>query len=455
MSRLPKLVRLAVEPAIAAVFLVLWVVAEAGRTHPVGFWVALALSALAIGISRVLPAVALGIIVGVPLLQVVGVLSPPESTTWPTYEAAVVVAFVVGLTATARIRWVAIGAIVVQAVLVGVAMVYRGDWLSWIGARGTGVGVTSEPDPSAAALALVLAGAVLGLVAWTAGFALHVNARRRLDQELIAQAEAELAVADVELRSVKERSEIAQEVHDVLAHSLAVVIAVADGSRFLRNARPETEGERTDAALREIADTARSALTDLRGLLEALHDDSRRPQPALSDLSALVARVTAAGMRVSIEHFGDPRPLTPAQELSVYRIVQESLTNALKHGGDHPVAAVSFAWQGEGLAVTVVSDRAGGAGTDPLPAAGVSPGPRTFGIQGMKDRAHLAGGWLTAERDDDGAFIVTAFIPTRVGADAIEGAGADAGASADVSASASAGAGAGADADDTGAERAA
>jgi signal transduction histidine kinase len=428
MSRLPKLVRLAVEPAIAAVFLALWIVAEVGRVHPAGFWVTLALYAVAIGISRALPAVALGIIVGVPLLQLVGVLSPPESTTWPTYEAAVVVAFVVGLTATARIRWAAIGAIVVQAVLVGVVMVYRGDWLSWIGARG--MGGLSNPDPSAAASPLVLAGAVLGLVAWTAGFALHVNARRRADQELIAQAEAELAVADVELRSVKERSEIAQEVHDVLAHSLAVVIAVADGSRFLRAARPETEGERTDAALREIADTARSALTDLRGLLEALHDDSSRPQPKLTDLAALVARVTAAGMRVSIDHFGDPCPLTPAQELSVYRIVQESLTNALKHGGEHPVAAVSFAWQGEGLALTVVSDGAeeavdaggrdaergtAGAGRDTAGA----PGSRTFGIQGMKDRAHLAGGWLTAERDDDGAFIVTAFIPTREsGADA-------------------------------------
>ncbi|MCS5718059.1 histidine kinase [Herbiconiux sp. CPCC 205763] len=443
MSRLPKFVRLTVEPAIAVVFLVLWIVAEVGRAHPAGFWVALALYAVAIGISRALPAVALGIIVGVPLLQVAGVLSPPESTTWPTYEAAVVVAFVVGLTATARIRWAAIGAIVVQAVLVGVAMVYRGDWLSWIGARGTGVGV-SEPDPSAAALSLVLTGAVLGLVAWTAGFALHVNARRRLDQELIAQAEAELAVADVELRGVKERSEIAQEVHDVLAHSLAVVIAVADGSRFLRNARPETSGEHTDAALREIADTARSALTDLRGLLEALHDDSSRPQPALSDLSSLVARVTAAGMRVSIDHFGDPRPLTTAQELSVYRIVQESLTNALKHGGGHPVAAVSFAWQGEGLALTVVSDPGGDAGAVPVPT---DAAPRTFGIQGMKDRAHLAGGWLTADRDDDGAFIVTAFIPTRAVADASVSAAAGAGAGAGV--------GAGADAGDTAAEDAA
>ncbi|SDY52006.1 sensor histidine kinase [Herbiconiux ginsengi] len=415
MSRLPNLVRLAVEPAIAAVYLVLWIVAEVGRQHPFGFWVTLALLTVAIGVSRWLPAVALGIVVGVPMLQLVGVLSPPESTTWPMYEAAVIVAFVVGLTASTRIRWAAIGAIVVQAVLVGVVMVYRGDWLSWIGGSGTNVGGMASPlsDFSDSVLPLVSAGAVLGLVAWTAGFALQVNARRHADQELIAQAEADLAVADVELRSVKERSEIAQEVHDVLAHSLAVVIAVADGSRFLRAARPETEGEQTDAALREIADTARSALTDLRGLLEALHDDSSRPQPALGDLSALVARVTAAGMRISVDHFGDPWPLTPAQELSVYRIVQESLTNALKHGGPHPVAAVSFAWQGEGLALTVVSDGADASGGETAAPGVESAAPRTFGLQGMKDRARLAGGWLTAERDADGAFIVTAFVPAR------------------------------------------
>jgi signal transduction histidine kinase len=419
MSRLARYVRAAVEPSIAAVFLVLWIVAEVGRSHPLGFCVGLALYAVAIAVSRVVPVVSLGIVVGVPLLQLIGVLSPPESTTWPIYEAAVVVAFVVGLTASARIRWIALGAIAVQAVLVGVVMVYVGDWLSWTGFGSSGLTLGPVDSGGVAlqwALQLAVAGGVLGLGAWTAGFALQVNARRRSDQELIAQTEAELAVADAELRSVKERSEIAQEVHDVLAHSLAVVIAVADGSRFLRSAQesgaaslPRSIEQRTDDALREIADTARSALTDLRGLLEALHDDDGgRPQPTLDDLPTLVDRVSATGMRVAVEHFGEPRPLTATQQLSVFRIVQESLTNALKHGGEHPVAVVSFAWQGEGLALTVVSDAAAPTTT--------APDRRTFGIQGMKDRAHLAGGWLTAEREGDGAFIVTAFVPTYAGA---------------------------------------
>ncbi len=408
MRRLPKHLRLALEPAVAVAFLALWIVAEAGREHPAGFWVWLALSAAAIALARLLPAVALALVVVVPVAQLLGVLSPPEATTWPLYGSAAIVAFFVGLGTGGRMRWVAPVAVVTQSLLVGATMVYRGDWQSWLGVARVASGSTYLPNSADTALPLVLIGAVAGLSGWTAGFALQVSARRRADQAQIAQAEVDLAVADAELAGVKERSAIAQEVHDVLAHSLAVVIAMADGSRFLRAAGSTTAEERTDVALSEIADTARTALTDLRGLLEALHDDAgERPQPSLAELPALVERMSSAGMRVALEQVGEARALTPSQELSVYRIVQESLTNALKHGGKHPVAAVSFAWEGEGLALTVVSD--GGA----PPAAGGGTGARrAFGIEGMKQRARLAGGWLTAEPDADG-FIVTAFVPVR------------------------------------------
>ncbi|MDO9395472.1 MAG: hypothetical protein Q7T71_02885, partial [Herbiconiux sp.] len=157
------------------------------------------------------------------------------------------------------------------------------------------------------------------------------------------------------------------------------------------------------------------------GLLEGLQDgpaaDGLRPQPALADLPGLVERVAATGMRVELEHLGAPRPLTAAQELSVYRIVQESLTNALKHAGGQASASVSLSWEGEGLVLSVVSTGSGpaggvvaGAGAGAGGGAGEGAG---FGIRGMKDRAHLAGGWLTAGSEGEGEFVVTAYLPTR------------------------------------------
>ena len=181
---------------------------------------------------------------------------------------------------------------------------------------------------------------------------------------------------------------------------------------------------RTDEALGEIAAAARAALVDLRGLLEGLHDETRRPQPRLVDLAALVDRMSSTGMEVRIEQLGDPRLLTPSQEAAVYRIVQESLTNALKHGGENSCAGVSLAWGDDGLVVGVVSGPPTGGGGITRPEheheprlvrepgtvdAGAQPA-RSFGIAGMRDRARLAGGWLTAAAEGS-EFVVTAFIP--------------------------------------------
>ncbi len=427
MSSLTERLNLFIEPVIGVVFLLLWINAEVGRTHEPGFFVGLGLYAVAIAVCRLLPVVSLAIIGGVPLLQFAGVLSAPESTTWPIYEAALVVGFVVALSATSRIRWAALAVGAVQAVTIGIVLVWVGDWASWTG--GTSLLLLGVPiGATQLTIGLTALGGVLYLLAWGAGAALHAGSRRRAERQALAEAEAALVAADFELRSVRERSELAQEVHDVLAHSLTVVVAVADGSRYLRasdaaaslsepsepgelpeqEAVPEPDAipEQTDEALRRIADTARSALTDLRGLLEGLHDDGTRPQPGLAGIDALVERVSLTGMTVRLERLGEPGSLTPAQELSVYRIVQESLTNALKHGGSRPAASVSLAWSGDGLVLTVTSAACA------VPEAGAATAGRTFGIRGMTDRARLAGGWLTAARDEaEGAFVVTASIP--------------------------------------------
>jgi signal transduction histidine kinase len=411
------------EPAAGSVFLVLWVIAEIGRHANVqdfGFYVMLGLYSLAMAIARVAPRGALGIVVVVPFLQMLGaagitplqrLVAPLDSTSWPIAGAAVFVAFAVGLSAAAPVRIAAAAVGVLQAACVGFAIASGGRWSSWTGYGETVVGQGSI----ALQWALILTGvaAFLYLTALTLGTALQLGTRGVADRGRLERVEADLEVAGVELRIAQERSGIAQEVHDVLAHSLAVVVAVADGSRFLRETRPET----TEEALREIAGTARSALLDLRGLIEELTDDAHRPQPNLADLPALVRGMAATGMRVDLRTTGRPGGLTPSQQLSVYRIVQESLTNALKHTRGTATVDVSFVWEGPGLALTV---RSRGSEAPPEPPSGLPPTrPRGgFGVGSMQERARLAGGWLTAERTDpeegdatDG-YLVTAFLPT-------------------------------------------
>jgi signal transduction histidine kinase len=411
------------EPAAGSVFLVLWIIAEIGRhanLQDLGFYVMLGMYSLAIATARVAPRAALGIVVVVPLLQMLGaagvtplqrLVAPLDSTTWPIAGAAVLVAFAVGLSAAAPVRIAAAAAGILQAAFVGFAIASGGRWASWTGYGETILGRGSL----SLQWALILSGvaAFLYLTALALGIAVQVGTRGVVDRVRLERVEADLEVAGVELRIAQERSGIAQEVHDVLAHSLAVVVAVADGSRFLRETRPET----TEEALREIAGTARSALLDLRGLIEELTDDAHRPQPNLADLPALVRGMAATGMRVDLRTTGRPGGLTPSQQLSVYRIVQESLTNALKHTRRTATVDVSFVWEGPGLALTV---RSRGSEAPAEPTSGLPPArPRGgFGVGSMQERARLAGGWLTAERTDPegddvtGGYLVTAFLPT-------------------------------------------
>jgi len=418
------------EPAagLAYVFLGLWTGLVGGfQEHGVGYTVTVAAYGIAIATARSAPRSALAVVLVVPTLQMLGaagmgsllsLVAPPDPTTWMLSGAALVVAFVIGRTGTAPLRAAALAVGAFQAVCLGFATSasgYRSAWRS--------LGSASDGDAMSVGGALLVAGiaAVLYLGAWAAGDALRRGGRGFLDRARrsaadrarLVRAEADLEVAGVELRIAQERSGIAQEVHDVLAHSLAVVVAVADGSRFLRETRPET----TEEALREIAGTARSALLDLRGLIEELTDDSHRPQPNLADLPALIRGMAATGMRVDLRTTGRPGGLTPSQQLSVYRIVQESLTNALKHTRGIATVDVSFVWEGPGLALTI---RSRGSDPEPEPASSVPPARSRggFGVGSMQERARLAGGWLTAERTDpeEGdateGHLVTAFVPT-------------------------------------------
>ena len=173
-------------------------------------------------------------------------------------------------------------------------------------------------------------------VSVVAAWALGTVRRSRLQQlaGLAEQARLREQEREQELRlaASTERARIAREMHDVVAHSLSVVIAQADGGRYAGRKSPETALQTLEA----IAATGRQALHDMRGLLGVLRDNGRAlhtPQPQVDDIAGLVAEVRASGLDVDLLVDGLARPLSAGPSLAAYRIIQESLTNVLKHAG--------------------------------------------------------------------------------------------------------------------------
>jgi signal transduction histidine kinase len=219
-------------------------------------------------------------------------------------------------------------------------------------------------------------------------------------------AQASLKEAEVELVIEQERTRIARDLHDVLAHSLAVIAAQADGTRYLSKDQPKPVLD----ALENIAVSARHALVDAQRVIEGVRDDGMTaPQPRLSDLGPLVERMRQGSLKVQQSETGTPVELGAGQQLAVFRIVQECLTNALKHGGRGSTVRLHLDWSGPGLTIHAASSL-------PQPARqggiddGGAPARAGRGIPGMRERAHLAGGWLTAGPDGE-QFRVTVFIP--------------------------------------------
>ncbi|WP_433675018.1 sensor histidine kinase [Microbacterium gorillae] len=235
--------------------------------------------------------------------------------------------------------------------------------------------------------------ASMGL-SWAFGLLLRNRLRtRRVEREReIAEA---LAVAE------QQRTQIARDMHDVVAHSLAVVIAQADGARYASVARPEAATE----ALRTIASTARGALSDVRLLLTQLrHSQAEGPQPTLADLEMLYTQVRQAGVDLRVDVDPIPRVDPPgAIQLAVYRILQEALTNAMRHGDDSGVD-VYLSWYPDRVDLGVINV------INPQD----SSRPGGHGLIGMRERAQLVGGTLDAGADaTDGRnrFVVRASIP--------------------------------------------
>jgi signal transduction histidine kinase len=206
-----------------------------------------------------------------------------------------------------------------------------------------------------------------------------------------------------------ERALIAREMHDVVAHSLAVIVRQAEGGRLVAGKNPEL-AVRT---LSTVADTGREALADMRSLLGALRPDGSpeaiaagAPQPSVDDIPVLVDRLRGTGARIELVTTGTPTAIERSASLAAYRVVQEALTNVIKHAGHTAGSAVRLHWLDDALEVSV-SDDGGDGGT-----AQVGEGAG-HGLVGMRERVGLAGGQLRAGRAPDGGFTVLARLPLR------------------------------------------
>jgi signal transduction histidine kinase len=254
-------------------------------------------------------------------------------------------------------------------------------------------------DPSDAPGDVVLLPAVFAL-AWVAGL-VH---RNRTVQAETAEQRAEHAERERETATriavAEERARIARELHDIVAHAMSVMVLQVGAVRH----RLPRELAEEDEALHDVESTGRTALGEMRRLLGAIRSDGENaelaPQPGLDRLETLLDDVRKAGLRVELEVDGDPVALPHGIDVSAYRIVQEGLTNTLKHAHARE-ALVRIGYGGDELRIDVRDDGSGVASGDGL----------GHGLIGIRERVSIYGGEMTAATGGDGGFVLTTRLP--------------------------------------------
>ncbi|ADB48793.1 integral membrane sensor signal transduction histidine kinase [Conexibacter woesei DSM 14684] len=327
---------------------------------------------------------------GVGLALVQGAVLPLRHAR-PALTAAVALSAAAGLQALHSEIVLPIGAYVA----VGALAFRRPPLGSWWGLAGLAVlALAAGPaggEPGDVVFLLAVAAA-----AWGTGELRRVR--------VVRQQEASRAAV------AQEQARIARELHDVIAHSVSVIVVQATAADHVFDERPD----RARAALRAIEATGRETLAELRRLLPALRPfdaDDDTGGASLARLDELVARVRATGLAVTVRRDGPPSPLPAPVDLSAYRIVQEALTNTLRHAGATH-AEVALRWEPSALELDVRDD---GCGDDAGAAgAGRTDGGRAGGgrgTSGMRERAELLGGTLEAGPGPDGGYRVHARLP--------------------------------------------
>lgn len=231
-----------------------------------------------------------------------------------------------------------------------------------------------------------------------------IGAVVRLNREAVERQRTETIREHV----YDERLRVAQEVHDVVGHGLAAIKMQADVALHVLAKRPE----QAETALRAISRTSTDALGELRSTLAVVRrtDDeeaTREPVPGLDRLDALRERMGEAGLDIRIDKRGTPAELPASVDLAAYRIVQESLTNVLRHGASN-VAQVEIGYETDAVVITISNPNP----NDPTAAAGErAGGGNGLGIPGMRQRVTALGGEFSAGPMDDGGFLVRATLP--------------------------------------------
>ena len=239
----------------------------------------------------------------------------------------------------------------------------------------------------------------------TAAWVLGVNLRTRRayltsleDRAVRAERERD---QQAKLATAAERARIAREMHDIVAHNLSVMIALADGAAFAAPKDPQA----AQAAAKQVSVTGRQALTEMHRLVDVLRSDGQlnplAPQPGIDQIDELVAQVRAAGLPTTFTVSGQPFAVPTTAQLAVYRVVQESLTNILKHAKDPSEARVILSYAEPTIILRVVDD---GRGMLSVPVSG------GHGVTGMRERAAVFGGWVEAGPRPVGGWQVRAML---------------------------------------------
>ncbi|MGP6170732.1 sensor histidine kinase [Microbacterium sp. A204] len=329
----------------------------------------------AVAIGRLAPGLALATAWIGAVVQMAAGLAP-----LPINVAILAVLYATAAWGATRTFWAGLASVLVGGVIAGAYMVYVNGLLTGVSALSSAVNVV---------LFSIISILVLG-APWLGGFGWRMVLRWRASRA--AQSIAELAAAEEQ-----ERVRIARDMHDVVAHSLAVIIAQSDGARYAAATAPDVAIE----TLGTVSQTARAALSDVRMLLTQLrHRQGDGPQPTIADLEQLFAHVRQAGLepRVTVDPMPPGEP-PAAVQLAVYRILQEALTNAIRHGAGDNVN-VRMAWMADRVDLEVKNSVAS---TQTAATGG-------HGIVGMRERAQLIGGVLTASRDGE-EFVVRGTLP--------------------------------------------
>jgi signal transduction histidine kinase len=284
-------------------------------------------------------------------------------------------------------------------------------WALFVGAVAGPVALLrfGTDDESSALGVIAGCGLALGpfVLAWVLGD--NIRTRRAYYSELEDRAQRLERERDAQVRvaAAAERARIARELHDVVAHNVSVMVVQADGAKYVMDLAPEQSKE----ALDTISATGRQALTEMRRLLGVLRSEEGTefvPQPGVEQIGELLEQVRSAGLPVDFRIEGEVRPLSRGVELTVFRVVQEALTNTRKHGGPNASAVVRLYY--DALDLTLVIEDDGRGAMAALYESGGGDG-LGHGLIGMRERVGMVKGTFTAGPRAGGGFRIRAVLP--------------------------------------------